>query len=135
MWLAFCVERVTLTVVMGTVVEASVTCSVCSAFWDIYNGHSASVDICMTFKCKLVFKLPGNCNKMCYFMVILLFDIGIWQRLLDFYFVNDHFNGLCIFIEENCLVQLITLRQKTWPSMKQWLFKNYNFVGIVELLV
>lgn len=40
-------------------------------------------------------------------------DIGIWQRLLDFYFVNDHFNGLCIFTEENCSVQLITLHQKT----------------------
>lgn len=104
---------------MGTVVEVSVTCSVCSAFWDIYNGHSASVDICMTLKCKLVFKLPGNCNKMCYFMVILLFDIGIWQRLLDFYFVNDRFNGLCkLFSSMNYFASKDVTQHETMTFLK-----------------
>lgn len=56
--------------------------------WVRFIWQCISMGICMTllFKRKLVFQLPGNCKKMCYFMLSIL-TLG----LLDVYFVNVDF--------------------------------------------
>lgn len=124
--------------------------------WELWLKHQSPVQFAMrsgTFKSDTrplwtfawhscvnsFFKLPGKC--------VTLWSIGIWQRLLDFYFVNGHFNILCIFTEKKnlfCSINYFASKEwlnifsnKKWPSMKHCnnLLEQLNFFYVKYLFI